>query len=253
MVAPKYVGRAPNSDASIVAKGFADAEHARLAVTPAYVDGAVAAHVAAAGLVDKTYIDGADLTRATKAAVDAADATYLPLDARGVSGGVASTDANNFIPASQLPALVTENIVGYVEASTVFLTAPQTVSSSATKTYQAASLTIEDPGYPYRPLPFAYVAGICPEPIDHLRRKGGTSKGKMVILSSTDALYGGGMALNALGLAHYAAVPTAPQNTTPSVVNGDLTLNLWLSLLSGTSYRFEPTEFRFFSYIWPAG
>lgn len=247
----KNVGRTPNSDASMVTAGWVDERHAGVAVTPQYIADKVDAHAAAVTLVDEAYVDAGDATRAKKAAVDAADANYVPLSARGST--VATLDAGAYIPSGQLPALLTARPAGFVEASHVFFTSPQVVASTTPKTYQAAVCEIADPGFPYQALPMATVCGVCPEPIDGARRVGGSSRGKMTVLASDDTLYGGGVAANIRSRTFYSVIPTAPQAATPTVVEGPLTLNLWLALHSGTSYRFDPTGFRFFCLLFPAG
>lgn len=246
----KNVGRAPNSDASMVTAGWVDERHAGVAVTPQYITDRVAAHAATVNLVDKAYVDAGDATRAKKAAVDAADANYVPLSARGST--VASLDAGAYIPPAQLPMLLTERPSGFVEASRIFFTTSQLVASTTTKTYQAAVCEIADPGYPYQVLPMATICGVCPEPIDGLRRVGGSSRGKMTVLASDDTLFGGGVAANIRSRTFYSVIPTALQAATPTVVEGPLTLHLWLALHSGTVYRFEPTGFRFFCLLFPA-
>ncbi|QDH91875.1 hypothetical protein SEA_PHRAPPUCCINO_200 [Mycobacterium phage Phrappuccino] len=254
MTQQKYVGREPNSDSSMMSKGYIDQRHAQSAVTPEYVTGAVVAYAAANTLVDEDYVTTADGSRAKKTAVDAADTNYLPLTARGAANGVASLDASLRIPNAQLPSpLVTERLIRTVEAQSVFLTSEQSVSSNSTKALQAAALTIADPGYPYLVVPMATVTGRCPGTPDHSRRVGGPSRGKMTILAQDDTLYGGGVTNNAYGAMPYLVHPTALQGATPTPITGTLTLNLWLALYSGGSFIFGPAAFRFWAMVAPAG
>lgn len=247
----KYVGRAPNTDSSLVTKGHIDTRRNALRVDATYLNGVVDAYAATANLTNQAYVDAADATRMKKSAVQAADALYLPTSVRGVANGVASTDAANYIPDGQLYALNGENPIGYIEGS-VYLAGSQTVNNSATKTYLAGSLTISDPGFSYRPLPFAYVRGSCPGVVDHSRRSGGPSRGKMTILSQNDTLFGGGCTAAHFGPTLYPVLPTAPQSTTPSSITGTTTLSLWLALYSGTSYVFDSTGIKFFCLVFPA-
>lgn len=254
MPAWKHVGRNPNSDASMVTKAYVDERRTALAVTPQYILDVVDNYASAISLVDQSYIDERDATRAKIADVDTADDLYLAAADRGASNGVASLDGSGTVPMSQLPTpLVTSLPMTYVEAQTVNLEAEQTVTSSVTKTYQAAVLTITDPGFPYVVLPFAMISGRCPGTIDHSRRVGGDNFGKMTILTSSDVLMGAGVADNLLRSTTYPVVPTAPLSTTPTLQGGNLTLRLWLALYSGTQYTFEPDGFRFYALVLPGG
>jgi hypothetical protein len=247
----KYVGRAPNSDSSVVTKGYIDSTHTQVEVTPDYIADAVSSYVASINLVTPAYIDSADATRSSKAEVDAADLNYLPTTARGAVNGVASLNASGLIPSAQLPTLSTDRPILCVDG-TISLSTEQTVTGTTAKTLQAGTLTITDPGYAYRVLAFAFVGGRCAGTIDHSRRKGGGSMGKMTILDGNDALYSGGVAAGALGLTVYPVVPTAAQGTLPSTVTGSTTLKLWVALQSGTSYIFSPTGTRFLALVLPA-
>jgi hypothetical protein len=247
----KYVGRAPNTDVSVVTKSHADTRRNALKVDANYINSAVDAYAASNNLVNQAYVDAADLTRVKKTAVQAADSLYLSTTVRGVPNGVASTGATNYIPDDQLYALNGENPIGYVEG-TIYLTGNQTVTNSATKTFLAGALTINDPGFAYRPLPFAYVRGFCPGVVDHSRRNGGAHRGKMTILSQDDTLYGGGCTAAHFGPTLYPVLPTVAQGATPSSVTGATTLSLWLALYSGTGYVFDSTGIKFFCLVFPA-
>jgi hypothetical protein len=247
----KYVGRAPNTDASMVTKGHVETRRNLVKVDATYINGAVDAHAATINLVDQAYIDAGDDTRMKKTAVQAADALYLSTTVRGAPNGVASTGATNYIPDDQLYTLNGENPIGYVEGS-IFLSGAQTVVNSATKTFLAGALTINDPGYAYRPLPFAYVRGRSPGVVDHSRRVGGTNRGKMTILSQDDSLFGGGCTAAHFGSTLYPVLPTVAQGATPTSLTGSTTLSLWLALYSGTSYIFDPTGIKFFCLVFPA-
>lgn len=249
----KNVGRTPNSDASVITKAWADNQHTAVSVTDGYIDGKVGVHAANTGLVTESYVDNADHARATKVAVDAADALYVPLSQRGVAGGVASVGSSGFVPSGQLPALRTERPSLTIPATTVFLSSEQTISGTTTKTYQAALIEIPDPGYPYLLMPMAFVSGRSTGTLDHSPRVGGTSRGKMAILGQDDTVYGGGIADNSFATAVHPVLPTTI-NTAPVPVAGATTLRLWLSLHSGASgYVFSPVLFRFFTYLHAAG
>jgi hypothetical protein len=249
----KYVGRAPNNDASLVTAGWVDTRHTALAVNDAYISASIAAYAASAPLETPSYVDANDALRATTVAVDAADATCVALSQVGAANGVASLDGSLYVPSGQLPDLVLSRPVTYVPASTIWLTSEVAISATATKTFKAAEIVIDDPGYDYRPLPFAYVRGRSQGSPGHSRRRGGDSAGRLTILSAADdALFGGGRTDTCMSMTSSVAIPTAPTGTVPSVVSGDLTLQLWLAMLNGTSYYFNPEGFSFFAMVFPA-
>ncbi len=254
-MALKYVGRAPNNDAALVTKAYVDSQHDTLQADEAYIASAVTSYATTNNLKTQAYVDTQDNNRAKKAAVTAADANYLPATDQGIAGGVASLNGSLYVPSAQLPTLVLENAVAYAEASggNIFLNTEQTVTSSATKTFLAATLTINDPGFAYIVVPMAFVAGYCPAAVDGSRRVSGGSRGKMTVLTQTDALMGGGTTAGNRGNTVYPVLPTAALGTTPSSLLGTTTLSLWLSLHSGTSFVFAPGDFKFFAIVMSAG
>lgn len=248
----KYVGRTPNNDASLVTAGWADTRHATLAVNDAYIAASVASYAAAAPLKTPAYVDSQDALRATETAVDAADAQCVPLADVGVANGVASLDGSLYIPEEQLPDLVLSRPGFYAPATEVHLTGEQTLIATNTKTFKAATVEITDPGYDYCALPMGFVRGRSVGTMGHSRRRGGDSSGRLTVLDDADNLFGGGRTDTSMALASWPIVPTAAMGTFPSVVSGDLTLDLWLALLGGTGYVFSEEAFVFFALVIPA-
>jgi hypothetical protein len=240
----RYAGKAPNSDASVVTKQFIDNRHTAVKVTPTVVNEELAAGTI--NLATTSYVDAADATRAKKTAVDSADTNYVPNTQIGVANGVASLGADNYVPSAQLPTLSTDRPYTFVDASSVMLSAEVTTTTTNSKEYQAATLSITDPGYPYFALPIATVAGSSP---------GGGTYGKISVLSSADVVHGGGLGGPQVTTAVWSLFPYGAQNVTPSTVpplNGNLTLNLWLACWSGASYKWTPFGFSFFALVVPA-
>jgi len=160
MIGRKYVGRTPNSDASLVTKGFTESRYDSAKVTNDYLDSQTAVEAASAGLVNIAYIDGQDATRAKKSAVDAADNNYVPLTDIGVpDGGLVPLNSSAQIPSELLPALVDDSVVQYIPA-TIHMTANKTVESTEPKTYKAATVAVTDPGYPYQVIPVGRIRGV---------------------------------------------------------------------------------------------
>lgn len=80
----------------------------------------------------------------------------------------------------------------------------------------------------------------------------GSGRGKMVVLDPSDNLFGGGMTDGDTTPGAFNIVPTAVQFTTPSVLNGNRTLDLWLSVESGSMYTFDSEGFQFGALVLPA-
>lgn len=238
-------GQSPPADLTTLATAYATRQSQAQAASTA---------ANSAPMVAQSYVDAQDALRASKAAVDAGDALRVPKTARGVAGGIATIDAVGYIPSAQLPVLTTERVAQAHTATTVKLT-QQDVTSTNTKAYEAASLSIPDPGYPYFALPFAQVLGRCTAQTHGPRRTGGGSYGKLAVLTQGDAVLAGGMTGGQFDWAWAHAVPYAAANSVPAnttVLSGATTLTLWLALWSGTSYTFTSTGFSFWALVVPA-
>lgn len=246
-----YIGRTPDADLSVVRKDYADTRYATVKVDTAYVNNAVATE--ATGLVLPSYVDAGDATRAKKADVDAADANYVLQSDRGATNGVASTDINNFIPSAQLPTVQTSRLPVFKDVDTTSLTGNQQLTVVGLKGFQAASLTIADPGFPYVPLAFAMVQGGSINGTQNANGLGTGNYGQISILRSTDDVKFGWMVTSGQKqLDFHTVVPFGTLNTVPAPINGSLTLNLWLGLYGGTTYTFNPTGLQFWAIAYPA-
>jgi hypothetical protein len=268
MATVSYRGKTPSTDAALVTKGYIKDRHATLTVNNATIDAIMAPTLA--NLATQSDVDAGDATRAKKSAVDLADANYLPLSQRGVVNGIASVGADGYVPAAQLPTLITDRSHRLVDASTVNLTGTVSTFTAGIvnengsitngKEYQAASLVITDPGFPYLLLPFATVAGRSPNIVSGSYRRGGDTFGKMVILTQNDICWGFGAAGNNTNWAIQQAVPFAGQAGVPSnstAINGTTTLSLWLSNWGSVSqgnpaYQWTTTGFSFYTWVVPA-
>lgn len=236
----KYLGRTPRNDSSVVTKGYVDSRYEQEQVTPDYIDGQVRNYALTQGLVDRAYIDDADSTRAKKEDVDHADSNYLPLIIRGLPGGAATLDAARYIPASQVPSgLKVSRGVEFIDGVRQ-MASSATISSTNQKAYLAATVSISDPGYPYQPLP-----------IGRIRGNGSSSTGAMRVFDGSDRLHGGGVAAGS-AMGHYSILPAASTGQRPFVVTGGITLRLYLSLRTGSSYTFSATDMAFFALLFPA-
>lgn len=273
MATLKYVGRAPDSDSTIVPKSYADSQNANLSVTTTIVNNIIAA--AAVNLTDQTYVDAQDALRAHKNDVTAADNLYVALSALGAAGGVASLDGSGNIPAGQIPAGVRTDRVAacYSVAHTGTLPllggtpnttagaigtinlasgVTHTVSTTTVREYQLASIVIPDPGFPWKPLPFAWVQGNSSSGTNPgTRQSGNGNYGLLTCMPPSgvsDTVYGLGLCTASYVTDTYAMTPYAATNQTHTsvpAINGSLELDLYGCLWSGTTYTFVGTNLNF--------
>lgn len=250
----KYVGRAPDSDYSAVHKKYVDQRYSTVKVDDAYIDSQVAA--IGTTLVSQTYVDAQDAQRATKSAVDTADAGYLLASSRGAASGVAPLSSDGYIPSANLPTLQTDRKPFYTVASSTFLSGLRVVTTVNPKEYQAATMTIPDPGFPYYPLCFALIRGGAINATQTPNRSTGTPHyGQVSILGSDNTKYGWCLTGSRKCYDFHLAMPFADDTIDPSTrppVIGSLTLGLWLGLWGGSTYTFDSTGLQFFSINYPA-
>lgn len=250
----KFVGRPPDSDFSVVHKKYTQARYDTVKVDSAYINSQIA--LIAPTLVSQSYVDTQDSQRSSKAAADAADAGYLLATQRGVTSGIAPIASDGYIPSANLPTLQTERKPTYTVASTTFLTTTRNVTTTNAKEYQAATMNIADPGYPYYPLCFALIRGGAINVTQNPSRSMGTpSYGQVSILAADNTKYSWCICNSRKVYDYHLAMPFADTTINPTTrppVEGALTLNLWLGLWGGSIYTFDATGLQFFSINIPA-
>jgi len=239
----KYVGKAADSDFSISSKQTVDDRFATTGVNQAYVNSAVAAQTGVLAL--KTYVDTQDNTKAKKTAVDTADNGYLLATARGAASGIASLGADNLVPAAQVPTSIPDRSIVVAATGTQYLSGTQGVSSTTTKTYRAASLTVPDPGWPYVMFSFATLRGFA---------SAAGNWGQGVILDpSNNGWTGVGVTGDNTNIQSYQVMPYAAAAQAAYGLSGGRTLELWLSLYSGSgTFYFQSTGFIFYALLLPS-
>lgn len=276
----KYVGRNPDSDSTVVPKSYADSQNANLSVTTTIVNNIIAS--AAVNLTDQNYVDAQDSLRAHKTDVTAADANYVALSQLGVAGGVASLDSSGNLLSGQVPSGIRTDRVatcysvthsgtlpllggtpsGTTGAVGTIMLAPgatHTVATTSVREYQLASLVIPDPGYPWRPLPFAWVQGNSGQAANPGTRQIGTGNYGLLTCCPpsgvSDTVYGLGLCTASFVTDTYALGPYALANQTHAsvpAINGGLELDLYGCLWSGTTYTFVGTNLNFFVIVVPS-
>jgi hypothetical protein len=253
----KYVGRRPDSSAyAVMSKAHVDNAYEELRVDNAYVTGAV--QDVLPSLASQTYVTNQDAQRATQTAVTAADAARVPLSQlSGVSGGVVPLNSSSSVPLSRVPATIKTHRGPFVRyADTVSLVGAQVMAApTGPKQFLAASVTIPDPGYSYIPLPFAVVRGGALESSDLVTRSMTTSSyGQLSVLDAANVRYGWAVCGGRRVYDFHTLLPFADERvnpTTRSLIDGPLTLNLWLGLYGGTTYTFTNTGFQFYVMVYP--
>lgn len=246
-----YVGRAPDSDSSITTKQYVDTKYGTVAVDLDYVNSAAAD--IASDLVLQTYVDTQDNTRAKKTLVDTADASYILATQRGVANGVASIGSDGFIPSGQIPSGIPDRAPIFVNYTTKLLSS-QSVVTTATKEYLAATIEVADPGFPYYPLIFGSVTGSSGSTQGQVRRANSGGLGKMVVLTASDQIWAAGVAGGSYQPAQYEIQPSCNPNATPSTqlpLSGANTFTLWLSCFTGNSYQFTDENFSYYAILFP--
>ena len=260
----QYRGRYPDSDSSLVHKGFADSDNQSIIVDANWVNTTVATAVTSNSLQTPTYVNNQDTLRAHKTDVDAADNNYLPLAALGVAGGVATMDGLH-LKDSQVPDGVMVNRVAQIydlaNYGTAYL-APgmtHTVTTTTAREYKIASITVPDPGYPWIPLCFGTIGGYFNGNPDPNRTIGTDNLGQVTVMPPSgvsDTIYAAG-ALNGIPqrMSYYPFIPHGGLNWTPSnvpVINGSLTLNLYGCCYGVSGFVFSGTGLNYRVLVFPA-
>ena len=245
MTALKYIGRPPDSsDFAMMNKEQVEAAYEITQVDASFVNGAV--QDVLPSLASLSYCTAQDSLLASRAAVNSADANYvLATEIGGVSGGVVPLDSSSSLPLSRIPAsLKTSRPIAIAASPTIYLSTVRTVGpSTGTKLFKAATLSIADPGYPYIPLPFAAVQGGPVLSTDAVTRSQTTScYGQLSVLDPNNVRYGWTICGGRKVMDFHQCLPFADSTVNPStrsLVEGPLTLDLWLGLYSGTTYSFQ--------------
>ncbi|AEL98450.1 hypothetical protein LINSTU_245 [Mycobacterium phage LinStu] len=254
MATLKYVGRAPDADFSVTHKKYVTTRYNTIRVDADYINSKVAE--VGATLVTPAYVSAQDALRASKAAVDAADAGYLPVSQRAVANGVAPIDEDGYVPGEMLPTLQTERKVFFKNVDTVLLTGNRVVTTVNAKEFQVASMTIPDPGFPYIPLVFATIQGAAASAAANpLRHMGTNNYGQLTVLDGENTKYAWAICGSRKTYSMFTALPFADPEVNPTTrpaIYGSLDLGLWIGLWSGTTFTFNPTGLRFYAICYPA-
>jgi hypothetical protein len=235
-----------------VSKRYTDDRYDAVKVDTAFVNSVVATE--AIPLATPAYVDGQDNLRDHITVVDAGDAAHLAATVLGQPNGVASLGSDTYVPSTQLPTLTTERRAFIVNASSVLITGTQEITTTGTKGFEAARLTINDPGFPYTPLIFAYAQGGALQAPPASRTLGTGSFGQISVLRDDNTKHSWCFCNSAQMLDTFCAKPFADTTINPTTrppLYGTTNFSMWLGLWSGSTYSFTPTGLRFFALVWP--
>jgi len=279
MAALGYVGRGPGANDIVVPKKYADAQGNAAVVTPDYVNAQVAQ--VAPYLTTKSYVDQQNALYAQQSAVTAADNTYVANSALNAPNGVAGLDPSGDLPAARIPngvrvdRVIDSYSVGFQAAaagvlggtlSTMthaigvpLLTGSRFVSSQVVRELALAMVVIPDPGYPWIPLPFGWVAGnAAGGDKPSVRTAGNSNYGQLTVMpphSVSDQVYGMGICTASYYTGYYPIMPAAFETQTPTTVppiNGGLELDLYGCCFAGQNYQFFAANMSFWVLVVPA-
>ena len=262
----KYVGRYPDSAAVLATKAYADADNAANLVTTTWIDQQIAAQ--SAGLVSPAYVNQQVAAYATQSQVTGGLTGYVPASKLGANNGIAKAAADLTIPPGQLPALVTNRqALAYDLTSTgaqnLIGTNSYTCTTNNLQETILASIPVPDPGYPWYPMPFAYVSGQTASNPSGSRFVGNGVFGLLTVMPPSgvsNLVYGTGIATddsitNWYELVPYGSATTSPSPMTPATrptILGPLTLNLGCCCWSGSGYTFNGTGLQYWVLVLPA-
>lgn len=278
----QYVGRSPGSDTILSPKSYADSQAAAKVVTNSFVNSTTAAQAPNLVLTSSGYVATQDNLRAKKTNVTSADAAYLAATARNAAGGVAGLSAGGFVDPAQLPttmsteraiksysvtrAAADRGLLGALASSataigTVYLGSSSTrqVTTTQAREYRLASISVPDPGYAWRPLPFAFVEGGSVEADDPGTRSQGTgSYGLLTVMppaGSGNQIYASGIGTGSFAYDFIPVLPFAASNQTPTTVPpipGALQLDLYGCCWAGDNYTFTGYYLSYWILVVPA-
>jgi hypothetical protein len=247
----KYVGRAPDSDYSVLDTKYVRDRYNTIKVDVPYINSEVANQ--SVNLVAPTYVDQQDALRAKKTNVDTADALYVPKTDIGINGGLVPLQADATIAGSMLGTVQTERPASFVDG-TAIISGDRVTQSVTVKDYKAGTLSISDPGFPYYPLIIAQMRGGSTFGNAVNRGMGTGSFAQMSVLRGSDDLkFAWCLCTPHKTIGTHTAIPFADNTVTPSsrVCNGATTFDLWVGLFSGSTFTFNSTAFRFMAMIYP--
>ena len=141
----QYVGPPPSAATDLVDVGYINSQIAATNVQQSAIDQTIANGLAP--YCNKSYVDQQNLLNATKAYVDAGDATRLHVSQLGADNGIAPLDAYGRVDKSRVPLGSTQRWPAPYYSPASYPTGVITLGSSETSLY---TYTQPDPGFVYK-------------------------------------------------------------------------------------------------------
>jgi hypothetical protein len=261
----KFLGPYPTGDNVAVPLGYVNdlwngggpANLPGLKVDNAYVDAQTNALLPS--LADVSYVDTRDSGKALKTAVDAADAAYIARSLIGQPNGPVPLNSVTQIDAAYVPAAIpTARTVTAAPDPVWALVGNQAVSTTNTKEYAAATITIADPGYPYLPIITGQATGaVTTGAADPGNGLGTGVWGQAIVFDTANNVWARAVTGPNFRTASYPLWPWAVAGATPSPLTGPTVLTLYLSLYGRSdgvtdTYTFTRTNTLFSAVLWAA-
>lgn len=254
----RYVGRVPDTLASVTSRSDVKVFSDSVKMTVDYINQAMDRQVPILATLEKVIQE--DKKRATKAEVLAADEKHYP----ATGHGLATLDPDTgMLPISAAPLddLVYDRTIKCHNGTVNITTASPAVSNDY-RNVLLATCEIPDPGYPYIPLPFAWVRGADPTGTTTARWSGTGNTGRLLVMPTPgngDVFYGAGACTATTRNAYSVVVPVADPKATPTTTRKPLTGATTLCLYGSCwttdfaqSYTFSPTGLVFYVLLFPA-
>lgn len=269
MAGLQYVGRIADTEAGLVVKSTSDLTGQSLRVTSDFVTAQT--NLVTPYLATQDYLTSQIASRVSSSQMDTLLSTCISASLVGAHGGVATLTGTGVLTSSQIPSGVpVDRVATCITASgSGILLSPGstvTVTDTTMRAVKLASVTIPDPGWAYRPLPFAVVAGTSLGPAPERLITGTGTFGQLAVmppLGVSNTVYGHTLTSSSYGYYNSyvltPAIPTAQLSATPltiPAVTGSLELDLYGSVgyvgANSVGYSWAGDNLVFYVLIWPA-
>lgn len=257
----RYVGPV-DTTSTLTTAAYAQADNASTLVTPTWLTQQITD--AASSLVTMDWINGRVSAYLSESAVTTALGNYIADSQLGVDNGVAQVAGGGNIPTGQLPTLVTNDLAQCYDATndgTVFLVpdTTYTVVTNNINEFVLANVVIPNPGFPWIPLPFAYVLGYSSATASGSRLIGTGNFGYLTVteLGTTSPIFASGLCTDDSLPNFYTVTPSVNPSTvvtplTQVPMQGGATLQLAACNWEGSQYTFSGDSLYFFVLVVPA-
>lgn len=232
----RYVGATPTTGSTVIPASYAQRDNSQVAVTPVWlaqqVTSIAGGSTAATGyspLVNQAAIEQLVGNYETQSEITSTLAGYIPKSALGANNGIAQSDSiHNQIPSNQLPTLVLNSLAKCYDLASngsQLVSATTTVQSTTPNINEIilAQISVPDPGYPWWPLPFAYVRAASGGTAT-LDTSGTGNIGCLTVMIEgvSSTYYGVGLCTDDINPSYYPVVPYGLAAQTQNLVTAEV-------------------------------